>query len=219
MLWLEARLRYHLLRPEPDDHVIRWRIAVRAHTSPSLSSSGPVSLLVGGLMADELRRDEIEAWGKGDSVSDAADADSDALVEVCNSMDGPDDCLRLDEFKGAADPLVYLYRFELHPDFAEWKLSILDAACRLFPSDAVVFLPYYAAWASSDDLAHVGFRPWAGVGVDPNPPEGTIDDSARFLIRDNAAYIQFDPSEYPAACPAATNEHVRWLKLHRPWVE
>jgi hypothetical protein len=219
MLWLQARQRYHLLRPEPDDHVIRWRVGVRAETGLGVEGVDPTSRLVGGLVADELRRNEIEAWGDGDSVWDAADEDSDALVEICKSMEGHDDLLRLDEFKGSADPMVYLYRFELHPDFTVWKLPILDAVCRLFPHDAIVFLPYYAAWVEMPELWRVGFRPWAGVGVDPNPPEGTRDERARFMIRDNAAYQEFGPHEYPRECPAATREHTRWLNVHRPWDE
>jgi len=87
-------------------------------------------------MADELRRFAITDQGR--SVWDVADADSGRLEAAYASLLDSEGQFREDEFESVADPVVYVYRFCLHPDFGRWKLPAIHAFCESFDMAAII---------------------------------------------------------------------------------
>ena len=77
-MWLELNHSYSLIRDEPEDCVVRWRADLVAPVDFYRHDPGqPEEFVVGRILADEIRRYEIEEWGE--SAWDVADADSSGL--------------------------------------------------------------------------------------------------------------------------------------------
>src|SRR5262249_50252982 len=142
----------------------------------------PTSHVVGRLLADEIRRYEVDEWG--DSAWDVADSNSAGLEGAFASLLDVEGRFR-EDFNPISDPIVYLYRFELHEDFSNWRLAVLDAFCRQFGSTAVVLAQYHTTWLSLAEFEQIGFR-LDGSSVAPLT-ESFADNNRmnRFMVRDN----------------------------------
>ncbi|WP_232536170.1 hypothetical protein [Lacipirellula parvula] len=195
---------------EPDDSVIAWRIRLRAHTALELIDNGPESFVVGRMLADEIRRHEVTEWGE--EAWDVADADSQGWADLYNSFLNADGDFGVDELDTLADPIVFLYRFDVHPDFANWKMAALDAFCRLFSTDAIIVALYRQAELSLEEFKAVGFNVWEGVGIEPPMEAREIHETAVWMLRDNSLMTPLAVTDYPKECPDATREHQRWVR-------
>jgi hypothetical protein len=146
---------------------------------------------------------------------DVADADSSGLVAAFESLLDDDRQFRDDEFESVADPVVYVYRFCLHPDFGEWKLPAMHAFCESFDCGAIILAQRHTtAFFTEGDFKQLGFR----VNSKAIPPEqGEEGGPTRFMLRDNATGCTFKVGDYPDESPPATTDHQQWLKRQGPW--
>ncbi|MBL9164424.1 MAG: hypothetical protein JNL18_16980 [Planctomycetaceae bacterium] len=210
MIWLDATQRHHLTREEPNDSVIPWRAKIRAHTALELTDDEPESFIIGRMLADEIRRFEVTEWGE--EAWEVADADSQGWSDLYSSFLNADGDFCEDELETLADPIVYLYRFDVHPDFAKWKMAALDAFCRLFSTDAIIVALYRAAHLSLEEFKSVGFQVWNGFGKDAPSDPRHIHEHVRWMLRDNSLATPLTVADYPKDCPDATVEHAKWVK-------
>ena len=215
MLWLDAKHRYRIVRDDSGDHVVPWRVDVRAW--PGEAHETIESLLVGRFLADEIRRFEIEEWGE--EPFEACDDDSAGLVAAYASLTDAQGQFLADEFNSVSDPFVYLYAFALHPDFAECKLSIIDGFCRLFANQAVILTGTWVNWTSQAEFEAVGFKVWEPVegrrGALGHLRGKVLDvggDLSTLMVRDNTIATSIKVADYPISCPLATKEHARWVR-------
>ncbi len=215
-MWLELNHSYSLIRDEPEDCVVRWRADLVATVDYDRHDPGqPEEFVVGRILADEIRRYEIEEWGE--SAWDVADADSSGLESAYAGLLHEEGKFCSDLFDSLADPIVYLYRFELHADFAAWRMPLLDAFCRQFGGDAIILAQYHTTWLSVAEFKHVGFKL-----LEPSkaPTQGTgarNDRDVRFMVRDNTNKTPISVNDYPTDCPPASAEHERWVESKGPW--
>lgn len=212
---LIARSCRYLIQHDACELAISWRIDVRALVDDDLLGAGPDSYLVGRLLADEVRRaDSVEA---GEDPYEVADADSSGLERAFRSLLDANGEFRDEEFDGDADPVVYLYRFALHPDFSEWRMSVLDAFCRLFDSQAVIMAQLHTTDLTQAEFEAVGFLPWVPVVVKPPVDVSDIYNRTEFMVRDNTGPLRLDLSKYPQDSPGASEEHAKWVRSKGPW--
>src|SRR5437868_1157122 len=103
-MWLELSNRYELIRYEPDQSAVPWRVDVVACVDDDAFVQGkPDSFVVGRLLADEIRRYKAEEWGV--SAWDVADADSSGLEGAFASLLDEESRMRDDIFNPIADPI------------------------------------------------------------------------------------------------------------------
>jgi hypothetical protein len=215
-MWLDARFQYIVTRFDPSQHVVPWRIDIKAVIDESAGTTGPNSYVVGRILADEVRRFEIAEWG--DDPADAADADSAGLESAYAALIDDSGQFRDAEFNGVSDPIVYMYRFRLHDDFASCKLAVLDAFCRLFPNEALILAQYSTTWLSISEFNHLGFKKLvpAGTRIVSNDKPVHVDQ-LQFMIRDNTLATTQKVGDYPKQPPWAMPEHEEWVNSHGPW--
>jgi hypothetical protein len=108
------------------------------------------------LLADEIRPREIEECGE--DIWAVADADSSGLEAAWASLLDENGQLRSSEFAGPIDSVVYLYRFTLHADFSPCRLAVLDAACRIFGTNAVILAQHHTIWFADTEFEFLGFH-------------------------------------------------------------
>jgi hypothetical protein len=211
-MWFEMRQRCELLRDDETQHVVPWRVNIKAWSE---DDAGMASYTVGRILADEIRPFEAREWGK--SPWAVADSDSAGLEAAYCALLDQQGRFREDEFEAIGEPVVYMWRFELHPDFAMCRLTVLDCFCRRFLDGALILLQYHATWLSLAEFDLIGFRALAPSTF--KPPEGAaeIDETTRFMVRDNAAQTPYKLSDYPDRVPNATREHAKWVKAQGPW--
>ena len=214
-MWLEAKRTWSLVDYQPDSVVVPWRIDVFALTGEENPEPGRDNFLVGRLMADELRVGDIEE--RGGNVWDAADNDSSGLEAAWASLLDEAGSFRSEDFESSGDPVVYLYRFELHPDFAAWRMPVMHSFCRAFPDEAIILAQYHTTWFSQAEFEQLGFEllPPTCYEVDPGFP--AIDRDTRFMARENCLRSKFGFSDYPEEPPPAKQAHADWLKTRGPW--
>jgi hypothetical protein len=211
-MWLEANHQYDLSRADPSQHVMPWMVDVMEFSD---EADGLTPYVVGRILADELRPLEIAAWG--DSVLSAADADSGGLLHAYSSLLDAEGKFRHGEFEAIGEPIVYMYRFELHDDFAACKLAVLDSFCRLFLNSAIVLAQYHTTWFTLAEFESVGFRPLGTIAESIESEASQIEESTRFMVRDNAMKTPFSFSDYPGDLMEATEEHEEWVESKGPW--
>ncbi len=211
-MWLEANQRYELSRADGDGHVTPWMVDVVEFSD---EADGMVPFSVGRILADELRPNEIREWGG--SVWHVADGDSGGLLAAYTSLLDADGEFRHEEFDAIGEPIVYMYRFELHEDFTDWKLPVLDSFCRLFRFNAVILAQYETTWFSLSEFEQVGFRPLATDSGSIEISGPAVDQPPRFLVRDNALTPPITFSDYPTDSPDSTEEHEEWVESKGPW--
>ena len=207
MLWLESNSRYNLRKDEPSDWIIHWTVDVHAVVDIEFYPSGPSTYVIGRMMADEVRRFEIEE--QGESIYEVGDSGSQDLLEAleCFYPRGNNGVL---DYRSVADPFVLLHRFELHPEFNEAKLAILDSFCRIYSNDAIIAFGSYANW-TLPELHRVGF--------DEHEPYDDQIPIGKYLVRDNSMMTEYGPRNYPRDYPCGSEHHTRWLEQHGPWPE
>lgn len=208
MFWLEAKSRHCIRKDEPSDWIIRWRVDVHAMVDLDHYPSGPDSFVVGRLMADEIRRYDVEE--QGETIYEVGDSDSGGLLDALTCLFPPDG-VGGPEFSGIAEPVVLLHRFELHPEFNGAKLAVLDSFCHIYGSEAVIAFGYYANW-TLPELHRVGFEEFVPRSFDGGP-------RGKFMVRDNTIYTEYGPANYPTQYPSGSEHHTRWLEQHGPWHE
>jgi hypothetical protein len=171
-------------------------------------------------MADELRFIETEAW-RGMTVQDAVNDDSAGLRHIYAAMTDEKDDFRGMELGGSSDPLVYLYAFVLHPDFAECKLPVLDGFSCLMSPGALILTGSHD-WIGFTELAALGFEPWIPKkSWSPTRPPGYFDsggDLSSLFIRVNSKGADFQIADHRSRCPRATMEHAKWVDERAPAV-
>ena len=215
-MWLDARLRYEITRFDPSQNVVPWRVDVKVPADiDALPPGAPSSFSVGRIMADELRRYELDEWGS--DCLETADADSVGLEMAVASLLDADGELRLDEYECICDPIVYIYRLEIHPDFADYRLAVLDAFCRLFNTDALILAQYKTTWFSLTEFQSLGFQPLKPKLVSYDPKRLESETELLFIVRDNTLKCDFEIANYPKSMPSATAEHESWLEAQSNW--
>jgi hypothetical protein len=212
---LTAKFIYPLLRYDTSQSVISWRVDVHTSADDEIIDleSGP--FLIGRMLADEVRRFEVAEWGE--DPYQVADSDSDGLEVAYRSLLDPSGQFVEEEFDGAADPVVYLYRFALHPDFAAWRLPVLDAFCRLFSTEAIILAQFHTTQLTQAEFGTIGFKPWTPVGAEPPVDVSDIYERTRFMVRDNSRETELQIADYPSEAPGATAEHSKWVHANGPW--
>lgn len=143
-----------------------------------------------------------------------ADADSQGWSDLYGSLLSTGGTFGDDAFEGIADPIVYLYRFALHPDFGNWKMAAFDVYCRLFLSDAIL-VDRYRTHLSLEEFKAVGFNVWPGYGRQAPTDAAVINGTAGWMVRDNALATDLQVDGYPKNCAEVTAEHLKWLKSRR----
>ena len=214
-MWLDARRQQKLVRYEPDDFVVRWQVDINVPAEEGAIVRGRDCVTVGRILCDELRRYEtIEC---GESVWEAADADSSGLEAAWSSLLDEEGDFRDDEFEGIADPVVYVYRFQLHAEFVDWRMATADAFCRMFGSDAVILAQYHTTWFSEAEFELLGFHLLPPTQFPSPAGYPNIDREARFMARDNACRAEFGLRQYPKDAPEGRLDHDQWLEEQGPW--
>ena len=208
----EIRQRCDLLREDETQHVVPWRFTIKAGAD---DPNGFEEYTVGRILADELRPFELAEWGT--NVWDVADSDSAGLLAAYSALLDKSGHFRELEFDAIGEPIVYMYRFELHPDFAHWRLAILDCFCRRFLDNALILVQYHSTWLSLAEFELLGFRVLAPSEFAPPTDAAEIDASIRFMVRDNTQTTPLSISDYPKEVPWATIDHARWVKSKGPW--
>jgi len=77
------------------------------------------------MLADAIYRFDIDEWGA--QVWDVVDADSCGLEGAWAFVADEKGRFRDGDYESLCDPVVYVYRYALHPDFAEWRMPVMDA--------------------------------------------------------------------------------------------
>jgi hypothetical protein len=214
-MWLESKLTYNLIRDDPQQSAIPWRVDVRAIVDEEHYVAGqPDSFIVGRLLADEIRRYEAEDWGT--DPEEIADADSTGLLAAYCALLDEDGEIDLEQYDSIGDSIVYLYRFVLHEDFASWRMAVLDGFCRLFSSDGLVLAQHHTTWFSMAEFRTLGFKTLPGATYRANDI-GRPDVPVEFLVRSNAQHADFNIENYPEECPPAHAGHEQWLEKNGKW--
>lgn len=211
-MWLEAKRQCNLAPSDSSEHVIHWQFDMTVLSDDETSSE---KVIVGRMLADELRRFEIAE--RGENVWNVADADSSGLEVAWSSLLDEQGEIRQEQFEGIADPVVYLYRFQLHPDFVDWRLAALDGFCRTFGSDAVILAQHHTTWLSEAEFQTLGFRLLPKTRLPAPPGFPNIDRSTRFMVRDNACQVSMEATDYPMDAPGGKSAHSDWLDQQGPW--
>ena len=214
---LEARRQQRLIRYEPDDHVVSWSAKVFALANDIQLPDGPGEFIVGRILADELRRYDIAECHEG--IWDVADADSSGLEAAWASLLDEQGNFRDDDFDGIADPVVYLYRFVLHPDFAQWRMAVMDAFCATFGSDAIILAQHHTTWFSEAEFGLMGFHILPPTRFPAPAGFPNIDRKTRFMVHDNAYQAKYSMARYPEDAPSGSNAHAEWIESQGPWTE
>ncbi len=208
---LSATRQQSLTYFEPNDLVVTWSIDVEADAA----DDSPEAFSVGRVLTDELRRFEIDE--RGETMWDVADADSSGLEAAWAALLDEKGAFRAKDFLGEADPVVYLYRFELHPDFVEWRLAVMDAICRLFGSSAIILAQYHTTLMAETEFSLLGFRNLPAPRFPAPVGFTSMDRETRFMVRDNAGSAEFTLANYPTSAPAAFPSHETWLESRHQW--
>jgi hypothetical protein len=213
-MWLELKQQYPLIRHEPNESAIPWQVDVRASVDfDTIEPGQPQSFIVGRMLADEIRRYESNEWGHNNW--DVAEADSMGLETAYASLLDEEGEIR--EFNGMCDPIVYLYRFAMHDDFAEWRLPLLDAFCRQFDNFALILAQHHTTWFSLEEFKLVGFEMLEQTEYKVPPGYREIDSDLRFMVRDNSLKTKLRIEDYPKECRPATIEHQNWGESKGRW--
>lgn len=212
-MWLEVHRRYRLLVYDPQQTVIPCRVDVMSHNDEVPPAKQ--QHIVGRFLADELRLDWIDDYGEIPSI--AADADSAALDAAWSSVvDERGELRQGDELGDFIDSVVYCYRFELHPDFATWKLAAIDGFCRSFGTNALILMQ--RQMCEAHEFEHLNFTPLppaklAHLKVGKTP----ADRSTEFVARSNNFKMKYKVADYPEDCPSSKDEHEAWLEAKGNW--
>jgi hypothetical protein len=209
-MWFELRQRCDLLREDEAQHVIPWKVNIRAAAD---DPAGFEDYSVGRILADELRPYELSEWGV--SPWNVADADSGGLLSAYCALLGRNGRLR-EEFDAIGEPIVYVYRFALHDDFAQWRMAVLDCFCRRFLDSALILVQYHSTWFSLAEFEALGFRVLSPPEFEPPTEAAEINRTTRYMVRDNSCAIPFDLMSYPTKVPYATRKHAKWVRGECP---
>jgi hypothetical protein len=205
---LEASQSVELIHYSLSAFVVPWRVNVWADVhEPEVGK--PESFVVGRILADTLSRFDIEECGE--DAWTVADEDSAGLELAWASLLDENGHFREDEFESIADPVVYTYRFALHPDFAEWRMPVMDAFCRLFGTCGLVLAQHNTTVYSLTEFETLGFRPLIPKG---RLTPGTSNEP-RFMVRDNAC-ARYSMASYPEESPNPGRQHKEWLEAQGP---
>jgi len=201
-MWLEAAQQFSLIRYDTSALASPWKIDVVGLTD----EPGPdgEAFIVGRVLADSMSRFDIEECGE--DPSDVADSDSSGLSAAWESLVDKDGEFRSDDFQSIADPVVYIYRFYLHPDFAEWRIAVMDAVCRLFGNSALILAQHHTTYYSQTEFDALGF-----VRLIP-----AVKQEVDFMARENAC-ARYSMGDYPREAPDAFRRHQEWLEAQAPW--
>jgi hypothetical protein len=216
-MWLDVHFKYAITRHDAGQHIVHWTVDICA-TSEGDDPEEPQHYVVGRILADEIRRDEIDEWG--DDPWEAADADSASLEGVYVSLIRACGESIDRRFNAVNDPVVYIYRFKMHDDFASCKRAAMDAFCRLFQNEALIMAQYHTTWMSLSEFADVGFVKLLDEGEsedEPFDPYDELRDNPRFMVRDNTLATPFGVKDYPKDPPYGKAEHEEWLEQQGPW--
>ena len=183
MLVLRSVLTSTLLLTDPEDFVVPVRVDVRA-----VCGDTGRAYTVGRLGMDRIRW--AEALEAGESTFAVCDTDSQGLCDLHHVLTGGGEDLR-DDFglDGPTAEVLFVHRFVLHPDLAEYRAVVLGAAADLHDR-----LSLTAVWADAGgltpaELTGLGFRKVAGEPVfarhwtfprpDDGPALGEVADDFR----------------------------------------
>ena len=216
-MWLDSKRKYKLIRYEPNDLVVAWVVDVKAYGEDSDQIAEPGVFTVGRLLADELRRFEIAECGE--QVWQVADADSSGLEAAWTSLLDQEGNFRDDDFEAVADPVVYLYRFKLHPDFVNWRLAMMDVFCRIFDSDALISAQHHTTWLSDTEFDLLGFRPLPRTDYPAPQGYSNIDRKTCFIVRENACRVEYSIADYPGEAPSGRRDHAQWIESKGRWTD
>lgn len=207
---------YYLSPFDESQFAIPWRCDLEMPADPELDGDREF-YVVGRILADELRRSELDDE-RNCSPIEAADADSEGLYRAYSAVFDENNEVRGGEFESIADPFIYLYRFELHPDFADWRMAALDAFCRTFSSSAVIIAQYNRVRFSVAEFSALGFDFEPKDGLRRLNPDDTDDEPMRYFVRDNSLQGEFGFAQYPKHFSfEATKEHEVWIESRGPW--
>jgi hypothetical protein len=214
-MWLDATHTYNLIRLDAQQSVVPWRVNVRAHVDLDAHVQGrPDSYVVGRLLADSIHRYEATEWDL--DPWDIADGDSEGLEAAFGALLDENGDFRSEDFEALGDPIVYLYRFALHDDFANWRFAILDSFCRQFGNDALILAQHHTIPFSIKEFEQLGFRLLSKTKFLPGCVP-IIDRQTEFLVRDNSLKSPFTIGMYPESALPAKFEQEQWLDSRGPW--
>lgn len=108
---------------------------------------------------------------------DVADSDSCDLEAAWASLLDERGRFRTKEL-GAPDPIVCLHRFDLHVDFVDWRMAVVDGFCRMFGPEALILAPRDFTWLSDTEFGELAFGLLPAT-VFPNPGLPSIDREIR----------------------------------------
>jgi hypothetical protein len=169
---------------------------------------------VGRIMADRLDTGRITAIEE--SVWDVADSDSSGLEAAWANLLDEHGEIRAQEFAGAADPVIYLYRFALHPDFVESKMAVMDMFCHTFGKGAIILAQHHTTLFSDTEFRALGFR-FLPSREPPVPGQFAPNDTeTRFWARENCTGAEYGFSDYPDEVPPSLTKHEAWVEKECP---
>jgi hypothetical protein len=214
MFWMKMNCQRQLDFDDPTDHLIHWKCFAHAFADADTYGDG-VSFVIGGVLADEIPRSEFADFGA--SIWEAADGHSCELEAAWAAILDSDGKLREDDFEGFCDPVVSIHQFELHPDFAEWRLAMMDAFCNRFGDNALIVLPQHVTDFNEPELEALGFSHLPPTVFAAPFGYPVIDRESTFLARENLLARSFEPTDYPHDPPPATRAHQAWVKAQARW--
>ena len=215
-MWLESKRQHRLTVGEPSDLIVPCRVNVRAFADfDRIMPGGRDSFIVGRILADEIHRFEIE--DRGENVWDAADADSSGVEAAWASVLDENGHFRDGDFPSVSDPVVYVYRFELHPDFAEFRLAVMDQFCRMYSCEALILAQLQTTVFSETEFAELGFEDLPPTQFPAPFGFPCIDRKTRFKFRANCLQTRFTVDDYPDDAPPACSYHSKWVRAKGPW--
>lgn len=178
------------------------------------SPGEPEFYRVGRILADRLDIRRIAELGI--RVWDVADADSSGLEAAWASLldeGGERDDV---EIQVGSDPVVYLYRFVLHPDYAEWRMAVMDLFCHNFGANAQVLVQHHTTLFSETEFDALGFRLLPPTRFPAPPGYPDIDRQTRFWARENRLGAEYGFSDYPEEAPPSQPKHEAWVQEECP---
>lgn len=219
-MWLESHRQHNLTWNDPKDLIVPCRVDVWANVDFETNDpepGQPESFIVGRLLADEIRRFDIEEHGI--NAWDAADADSSGTEAAWAALLDEHGRFREEGLESMGDPAVYVYRFHLHPDFAECRMAVIDAFCRQFGNDALVLFQYHTTMLSETEFEELGFKDLPPAKFRGQSAFAGPTQEVRFKMRNNSNVPPFRLADYPEDddLPGATAKHAEWLVAQGPW--
>lgn len=196
-MWFKTQTIHH---PRPDDP----QLFIDNHVVDIVCGTEDYAEVVAGRIAIDYL-DLMRASLSGEDILQIADADSggwEGLVAVTLDLEKHEPEIR-DDFsvQDCVFGFGFLYQACFHPSLHPWQSFIVDAVCRTFPEEALIFTLNSQTDLSPIERANLGFRKVA---------------QTNYQFRPNMLQTEYDPSDetanpdsvvVPDDAEAYVNEH------------